>query len=103
MKKLITLVVCLALALTTAAALAESGTDPLHDHLAKLADTPYTISTTEYGPLEPGDFPSDIFVELLNNMKFEKAEGVEAPDGSMWCWPSRRKGSGSTSSWRSRR
>lgn len=81
MKKLITLVVCLALALTTAAALAESGTDPLHDHLAKLADTPYTISTTEYGPLEPGDFPSDIFVELLNNMKFEKAEGVEAPDG----------------------
>lgn len=81
MKKLVTLLVCLALALTTAAALGEAGTDPLHEHLAKLAETPYTLSTNEYGPLEPGDFPADTFVELLNNMKFEKADGVEAPDG----------------------
>lgn len=50
--------------------------------VAYLDDTAYTISTTEHGPMEPGDVDKTPFVEqLLGGMTSEYADGVEAPDG----------------------
>ena len=41
----------------------------------------YTLSTTEFGPLEPGNVNAEPYFErLTNGAKFEYAEG-EAPDG----------------------
>ena len=52
------------------------------DRVAYLDDVAYTISTTEHGPMEPGDVDKTPFVEqLLGGMTSEYADGVEAPDG----------------------
>lgn len=82
MKKVLAWMMCLALALTATAALGEApAADPLHADLAKLAETPYTLATTEYGEMTPTDpNQTEIFVELLNDMTFEPTT-AEAPDG----------------------
>ena len=68
--------------LACSAAMAEGG---LQDYLARIADPNdnivYTISMAEYGPLEPGDFPPDLFVELLQKATIEPADITEAPEG----------------------
>ena len=43
--------------------------------------TKYTISTLEFGPLEPGDVDPTPYVEALMGGNFAKAEDAEAPDG----------------------
>lgn len=49
--------------------------------VAYLDDVQYTISTTQFGPKEPGDVDKTPFVEkLLNNVTFESTD-QEAPDG----------------------
>lgn len=82
MKKMTAILVTLVLALTALCAFAETAaTDPLHEHMAKLKEVPYTLSTTEFGPLEPkGDNP-DLYVELLGAMTFTKTDRKEGPDG----------------------
>jgi hypothetical protein len=82
MKKLISLLVCLVLTLTALCAFAEETVqdDPLHAHLANLAETPYTLATTEYDVMDPTQLDPEMFVELLNAMKIEKTD-EEAPEG----------------------
>ena len=42
---------------------------PLHEHLAKLGETSYTLANLEYGVMTPKDSGiAEIFVELLNDM-----------------------------------
>ena len=43
--------------------------------------TKYTVSTNEFGPLEPGSVDAKPYVEALLSVGFEYAEGKEAPDG----------------------
>lgn len=81
MKKLLISVLALALALSFACASA-SESDPLAGYLARIADpadkVAYTLSTLEYGPLEPGDFDASIFIELL--LKAPLSPVTDAPD-----------------------
>ena len=86
MKKLLS--VLLVLFLMTTVAWAEgtetaniSQDDPLHAHLKTLGDTPYTISMTEYGTLEPKGFDPTTYISLLQDMQVESAGIGEAPDG----------------------
>ena len=45
-------------------------------------DENYTVSTTEYGPMEPhGVKAADIIAPLFNNVTFKYLPGEEAPDG----------------------
>ena len=82
MKKILAFIMCLLLAMTAASSLAEApGTDPLHAHLAKLEETPYTLSTVEYDVMTPKDSAmAKIFVDLLNDMTFIPTT-AEAPEG----------------------
>ena len=53
-------------------------------YLARIAyakDVKYTLSSTQYGPLEPGEFDSTKYAEYLLGGNFEEAENTEAPDG----------------------
>ena len=53
-------------------------------YLARIAyekDVKYTISTTEFGPLEPGKVDGTKYAEYLLNGNFVEAEEQEAPDG----------------------
>lgn len=82
MKKVLAMILCLALALSAASALGETpAADPLHAELAKLSEVPFTLATTEYGVMTLKD-PSmaEIFAELLNAMTFEPTS-AEAPEG----------------------
>ncbi len=62
------------------------GSTSLDLYLARIAYMPgarYTLSTTEYGPVEPkaGEFDAAEFVDrLMNGVRYEFADG-EAPDG----------------------
>lgn len=82
MKKVLAIVLCLAMALTAACAVGEApASDPLHEHLAKLGETPYTLANLEYGVMTPKDSGmAETFVELLNDMTV-KLSAEEAPDG----------------------
>lgn len=84
MKKMI-LILAAILAVTVLACSAVAEEPGLHDYLARIADPNdnivYTISTLEYGPLEPGDFPPDTFVELLRKSVIEEADLAAAPEG----------------------
>lgn len=45
-------------------------------------DAKYTLSTTEFGPLEPGDVDAEKYVkQLTTDAVYEIADGIEAPDG----------------------
>ena len=44
-------------------------------------DTKYTVSTTEFGPLEPGGVDAAPYVEFLLGGNFAVAENAKAPDG----------------------
>lgn len=74
----------LALVLGCGAALGEN---LLADHLKRIADpadtVKYTISTLEFGPLEPGEnsMSPEVYIELLQDMTIEEAELSERPDG----------------------
>jgi len=87
MKKTLMILAALftALILACSAVAAESAGGGLGDYLARIADPAdpvvYTLSTTEYGPLEPGDCPADSFIELLQQATFEPAEPAETPEG----------------------
>ena len=53
-------------------------------YLARIAyakDVKYTISTTEYGPLEPGKFDGTKYAEYLLDGNFVTVDEKEAPDG----------------------
>jgi len=53
-------------------------------YLARIAyakDINYTVSTTEYGPLEPKEFDGTKYAEYLLGGNFAEAEDAEAPDG----------------------
>ena len=53
-------------------------------YLAQIAygkDIKYTISTTEFGPLEPGDVDPAKFAEALIFARFEEVKDKEIPDG----------------------
>lgn len=53
-------------------------------YLARIAykkDINYTISTTEFGPLEPGSLDTTPYVEFLLSGNFAEAEDAKAPDG----------------------
>ena len=53
-------------------------------YLARIAfakDVKYTISTTAYGPLEPGKFDAAKYAKYLLSGNFYEAENIEAPDG----------------------
>ena len=53
-------------------------------YLARIAyakDVKYTLSTTEFGPLEPGKVDGLKFAEYLLAGNFEEVENKEAPDG----------------------
>ena len=80
MKKIIAILTGLVLMLAAFGAGAEAAADPLHEHLAKLGETPYVIRNLEYGELEPGDTDPADFVALLNEMTVEPAT-AETPDG----------------------
>ena len=82
MKKVLAIVLCLAMALTAACAVGEApASDPLHEHLAILVETPYTLANLEYGVMTPKDSGmAETFVELLNDMTV-KLSAEEAPDG----------------------
>ena len=43
--------------------------------------TRYTVSTTEFGPLEPGEVDPDPYAENLMSGCFEPVEDAQAPDG----------------------
>ena len=52
--------------------------------LARIAytnDAKYTVSTTEFGPLEPGDIDPSKYTERLLNAGFEEVKDAKAPDG----------------------
>ena len=52
--------------------------------LARIAytkDAKYTVSTTEFGPLEPGETDPSKYTESLLNAGFKEVENTEAPDG----------------------
>ena len=64
----------------------EFGDTALDIYLARIAFgkvTNYTVSTTQFGPMEPKDVDATPFVSrLMNGVKYQYAEdGVEAPDG----------------------
>jgi len=82
MKKILAIILGLVLALTAACALGEApAADPLHEHLAKLGETPYTLATLEYDVMTPKNAAvADIFVGLLNDMTV-KPSTAQAPDG----------------------
>ena len=82
MKKMLAIIVSLVLALTAACALGEApAADPLHAHLEKLNETPYTLANLDYGEMTPKDpAMAKIFVDLLNDMTI-KPVTTEAPDG----------------------
>ena len=53
-------------------------------YLARIAygkDVKYNVSTTEYGPLEPGKFDGTKYAEYLLEGNFVEVENTEAPDG----------------------
>ena len=66
------------------AAVVHSNTD-LDMYLARIAyqkDVNYTISTTEFGPMEPKDVdPTPYIDRLVNDVTFEAEPEMEAPDG----------------------
>ena len=52
------------------------------NQIAYQDDVKYTISTTEFGPLEPGDVDPKPYVEkLTKGVKYEVLDEAEAPDG----------------------
>jgi hypothetical protein len=57
----------------------------LDTYLAQIAwqgRNDYTVSTTQYGPMEPGDVdPMPYLGKLTEGVKFSYADGEEAPDG----------------------
>ncbi len=61
------------------------GNTDLDIFLARIAfadGVDYTLSTTEYGPMEPGDTdPSPFLERLMNGVSYEPADLDEAPDG----------------------
>ncbi len=61
------------------------GNTELDIYLARIAydgNGDYTISTTEFGPKEPGNVKPDEYIDpLLHDVVFEEKEGMEAPDG----------------------
>ena len=75
MKKMI-LILAAVLAVTVLACSAVAEEPGLHDYLARIADPNdnivYTISTPEYGPLEPGDFtlPGDVSSQFVTGLLF---------------------------------
>ena len=83
MKKLVLTV--LALLLTLSLCCPSLAEEDITAHLKRIADpadnVQYTISTLEFGPLEPGDFPPDEYVSLLLDMKYEELDINEWPDG----------------------
>ena len=53
-------------------------------YLARIAyakNVKYTVSTTEYGPLESGKFDDTKYAEYLLSGNFEELENTKAPDG----------------------
>lgn len=50
-------------------------------NIAYKGDTNYTISTTEFGPLEPSDVDATPYVEALLGGNFAEVEDAEVPDG----------------------
>ena len=84
MKKTITTAAALALALILgcSAALADA---TLEKDLARIADpkapAAYTLSTTEYGTLNPDGFDPAIFTELLGRITLTPADPKEVPEG----------------------
>ena len=53
-------------------------------YLARIAytkDAKYTVSTTEFGPLEPGEVDAKAYAERLLNAGFEEVKDIEIPDG----------------------
>ncbi|MBO4897239.1 MAG: S-layer homology domain-containing protein [Clostridia bacterium] len=57
---------------------------PLDMYLARIAykdETNYTVSTTEFGPLDPGVVDDKYYAEYLLGGGFEESDVKEAPDG----------------------
>ena len=82
MKKMTAIMIALLLALCAVSALCE---EQLRAHLGQIVDpqdpVAYTISTVEYGPLEPGSMDPVPFAALLLDMKLEPADLSLRPDG----------------------
>ena len=61
------------------------GNSDLEIFLARIAyqdDVNYTVSTTEFGPMEPGDVdPAPYLERLMNGVTYEVLRDAEAPDG----------------------
>ena len=61
------------------------GNSALDMYLARIAymdDTKYTVSATEYGPLDGSGFDASAYAErLMNGVAFEPADDAETPDG----------------------
>ena len=53
----------------------------LYQDLPTVPETPYTVSTLDFGPLEPGEADPAPFVEKLLSGVIDWAEDAEIPDG----------------------
>lgn len=85
MKKLFAALLALVLALTMFCAASAAEECALKDCLAGIADpsgsVAYTLSTTEYGPLDPADCDPEAYVNLLLQMELEPLDLSLTPDG----------------------
>lgn len=75
----------LAALLVLALGLTAAAEQNLTAHLERIADAgdgiAYTVSMTDYGPLEPGDVDPEPYTRLLLDMKLEPADLSEQPEG----------------------
>ena len=83
MKKMISLLAALVLALVCTAAFAENAKCTLIEDMEQIGKTPCTISETEYGPLDvtKGGLDNQTYVDLIKQMSFTEVDPSKTPEG----------------------